>query len=163
MYLRHSTKQKKGKPYTYWRLVRSVRRNGKVVQETVAQLGEIDAQGQIDAKDLCTRITGGTSQLALWEENPAPETIGVRLDRIRVERSRDFGDVWLGWTLWKALQLDTLFTSLMPAGKESVAWSTMAAVLVIARLCEPSSVCGSWIEEWAANHTWSGLASPTPQ
>ncbi len=139
MYLRHSTKQKDGKPYTYWRLVRSVRRNGKVVQETLAHLGKVDAQEQMDAKELCKRMTGDASQLELWEDNPIPETIKVRLDRIRVERSRDFGDVWLGWTLWKALQLDTLCASLMPEGKESVAWSTMAAVLVIARLCEPSS------------------------
>lgn len=139
MYLRHSTKYKNGKPYTYWRLVRSVRRNNKVVQETVRQLGELDAQGCVDAKDLCTRVTGNANQLELWEDNPAPETIKVRMDLIRVERARDFGDVWLGWTLWRALQLDTLCASLMPEGKESVAWSTMAAVLVIARLCEPSS------------------------
>ena len=33
MYLRHSTVRKDGKTHTYWRLVRSVRRNGKVVQE----------------------------------------------------------------------------------------------------------------------------------
>ena len=37
MYLRHSTIRKNGKVHTYWRLVRSVRRNGRVVQETVAQ------------------------------------------------------------------------------------------------------------------------------
>jgi transposase len=139
MYLRHSTKQVNGKPYTYWRLVRAVRRNGKVAQETVAQLGELDAQGRIDAKDLCARMCGQVGQLELWEDNPVAETIQVRVDRIRVERSRDFGDVWLGWTLWRALQLDTLCASLMPEGNESVAWSTMAAVLVIARLCEPSS------------------------
>ena len=43
MYLRHSVVRKDGKSHVYWRLVRSVRRNGKVVQETVAQLGELDA------------------------------------------------------------------------------------------------------------------------
>lgn len=139
MYLRHSTKQRNGKTYTYWRLVRSVRRNGKVVQETVRQLGELDAQGRIDAKELCTHITGHSGQTELWEDNTIPEAAKVRIDRVYLERSRDFGDVWLGWTLWRALQLDTLCASLMPEGKESVAWSTMAAVLVIARLCEPSS------------------------
>lgn len=139
MYLRHTHVKTNKTTHTYWRLVRSVRRNGKVVQETVAHLGKVDAQEQMDAKELCTRMTGDASQLELWEDNPIPETIKVRLDRIRVDRSRDFGDVWLGWTLWKALQLDTLCVSLMPEGKETVAWSTMAAVLVIARLCEPSS------------------------
>ena len=43
MYLRHTTRKKDGKTHTYWRLVRCVRRGGKVVQETVAQLGELDA------------------------------------------------------------------------------------------------------------------------
>jgi hypothetical protein len=43
VYLRHSVVRKGGKTHTYWRLVRSVRRGGKVVQETVTQLGELDA------------------------------------------------------------------------------------------------------------------------
>jgi hypothetical protein len=43
LYLRHSVRRKNGKQHTYWRLARSVR--AKVVQETVAQLGELDARG----------------------------------------------------------------------------------------------------------------------
>lgn len=43
MYLRHTTRLKDGKTHTYWRLVRSVRRGGRVVHETVAQLGELFA------------------------------------------------------------------------------------------------------------------------
>jgi hypothetical protein len=38
MYLRHTTVNKDGKTHCYWRLVRSVRRGRKVVQETVAHL-----------------------------------------------------------------------------------------------------------------------------
>jgi len=45
MYLRHTTRRKDGKTHVYWQLVRSVRRGRKVVQETVAQLGELDAEG----------------------------------------------------------------------------------------------------------------------
>jgi len=63
----------------------------------------------------------------------------VRLQRIRLERGRGFGDVWLGWTLWRALRLDEVLTRLLPEGREAVPWATMAAVLVLARLCEPSS------------------------
>jgi transposase len=47
--------------------------------------------------------------------------------------------VWLAWRLWQALGLDQLLTRLLPPGREDVSWATMAAVLVIARLCEPSS------------------------
>src|SRR3989449_9189637 len=67
------------------------------------------------------------------------EAIAVRLDQIRLERPRAFGAVWLGWTLWRALGLDTLCGGLLPRGGEAVPWATMAAVLVLARLCEPSS------------------------
>ena len=50
MYLRHTTVTKNGKTHTYWRLVRSVRVGRKVRQETVAQLGELDAKGRIAAR-----------------------------------------------------------------------------------------------------------------
>ena len=140
MYLRHSIKRKDGKTHTYWRLVRSVRRGRKVVQETIANLGELDAQGRAKAKQLLREMTGRTEQRELFEAvETGPETVAVRLDRVRLERGRTFGDVWLGWTLWRALQLDELCQELMPEGREAVPWSTMAAILVVARLCEPSS------------------------
>jgi transposase len=56
-----------------------------------------------------------------------------------LERLRRFGDVWLGWRLWCALELDRFCAEHIAAGRESVSWATMAAILVIARLCEPSS------------------------
>jgi transposase len=140
VYLRHSVRRKDGKTHVYWRLVRSVRRNGKVIQETVAQLGELDAKGRAKAKGLAREITGRGDQRELFEDTASSEaTASVRLDRVRVERGRSFGDVWLGWRLWQALRLDELCEELLPRGRERVPWSTMAAVLVIARLCEPSS------------------------
>ena len=140
MYLRHSTVRKDGKTHTYWRLVRSVRHGSKVRQETVAQLGELDAQGRADAQALARQITGGAEQYELFEDPaPAPRTVEVRLDRVRLERARSFGDVWLAWTLWRALQFDEICAEHMPDGREEVAWSAMAAILTIARLCEPSS------------------------
>ncbi len=56
MYLRHSTITKNGKAHTYWRLVRAVRVGSKVRQETVAQLGELDAKGRIAAKHLADSL-----------------------------------------------------------------------------------------------------------
>ena len=120
--------------------MRSVRRGKKVFQETVAHLGELDAKGRARAKHLARRMTGGRSeQFELFEERSSEEVIPVRVDRVRTERSRRFGDVWLSWTLWRALELDRVFAELLPEGREDVPWSTMAAVLVFARLCEPSS------------------------
>jgi transposase len=106
----------------------------------VAQLGELDAEGRAKARALARQITGRGEQRELFEESAGSEaSAAVRLDRIRVERGRSFGDVWLGWRLWQALRLDVLCEELLPRGREPVSWSTMAAVLVIARLCEPSS------------------------
>jgi len=140
MYLRHSIRRKDGKTHTYWRLVRSVRRNGKVVQETVAQLGELDALGRARARALARRMTGRGAQRELFEEPPgAEQTVAVRLDRVRTERNRQFGAVYLGWVLWQALRLDTLFDALMPRGREKVSWSAVVAILVISRLCKPKS------------------------
>lgn len=51
MYLQRTTVNKDGKTHSYWRLVRSVRRGRKVVQETVAHLGELDAQGRAPGLD----------------------------------------------------------------------------------------------------------------
>ena len=140
MYLRHAVRRKNGKRHVYWRLVRSVRRHGKVVQETVAHLGELDAEGRAKARALARQITGRGEQPSLFEDPTRCATAAkVRLDRIRIERGRAFGDVWLGWTLWQALRLDGLCEELLPAGREAVPWATLAAVLVLARLCEPSS------------------------
>lgn len=140
MYLRHTTRCKDGKPHTYWRLVRSVRRGGKVVQETVAQLGELDAEGRAKAKALALSITGRSDDGRQGHLFEAPTTpVAVRLDRVRIERGRAFGSIWLGWQLWRALKFDELLAQLLPAGREKIAWAQTAAILVIARLCEPSS------------------------
>ena len=104
MYLRHTTVRKNGKAHTYWRLVRSVRHGSKMRQETVAHLGELDARGRARASALAKHFLGRkTAQLELFDETPC-EPLPVRLDQVRVERSRSFGDVWLGWVLWKALE-----------------------------------------------------------
>lgn len=140
MYLRHSTVCKDGKTHTYWRLVRSVRRGRRVAQETVAQLGELDAEGRARARSLALKMCGRGEQRELFEAPAAArEAVALRLDQIRLERSRRFGDVWLGWTLWRAVGLEEFCAARLPAGRAQVPWGTMAAILVIARLCEPSS------------------------
>ncbi len=67
MYLRHSTITKNGKTHTYWRLVRSVRVGTKVRQETVAQLGELDAKGR-------SRRTIWPTRSSVWSVNPGSST-----------------------------------------------------------------------------------------
>jgi len=139
VYLRHTTITKNGKTHTYWRLVRAVRVGRKVRQETVAQLGELDAKGRIAAKRLAHALIGVERQPGLFDDKTPTETVTVDPSRLRLERGRRFGDVWLAWKLWQALGLDRWFEERLPRGREDVAWGVMAAVLVIARLCEPSS------------------------
>ncbi len=162
MYLRHTTRRKDGKVHTYWRLVRSVRVGRRVVQQTVAHLGELDAHGRARAKALARAITGGREQPDLFEAVDSDDVSAIRLKRIRLERGRSFGDVWLAWTLWRALRLDEELERLLPAGREAVSWATMAAVLVLARLCEPSSelhIAEDWYRRTALEDL---LALPAP-
>jgi transposase len=139
MYLRHTTVCKNGKTHTYWRLVRSVRVGDKVRQETVAQLGELDAAGRVRARALAEAIVGIERPPGLFDEPAPAEPIAVDLRRFRLERGRRFGDVWLGLRLWQALELDSVLQDWLPAGREDVPWAQMAAVLVLARFCEPAS------------------------
>lgn len=152
VYLRHTTIEKNGKAHTYWRLVRSVRSGSKVRQETVAYLGELDAEGRLKAKALAEQIIGKIPQPELTERARAAEPMKIQLDRVRVERGRRFGDVWLGWMLWRALGLAELWEELLPEGREEVPWATTAAISVIARLCEPSSelhIAEDWYRQTA--------------
>lgn len=139
MYLRHTTIRKDGKIHRYWRLVRSVRVGRRVIQQTVAHLGELDEDGRIAARALARRLIGSPEQVPLFNDGSEHLTVPVRLKGIRIERSRRFGDVYLALALWRGTGLEEVCERLLPAGKERIAWAKMAAVLAAARLCEPSS------------------------
>ena len=139
MYLRHTTIRKDGKVHRYWRLVRSVRVGRRVIQQTVAQLGELDEHGRIEARALARQLIGAPEQTALFDDGSEHLTVPVRLKGIRIERSRQFGDVYLALALWRGTGLEELCKQLLPAGQERIAWAKMAAVLVTARFCAPSS------------------------
>lgn len=140
MYLRHRKRTKNGKTHTYWSLVRSERVGGKVRQVTVAQLGELDSEGRARARALAKHFLGPKArQRELFEDTTKVAPVKVRIDKVRVERSRSFGDVWLAWQLWKTLGLDAFCETVFEEGRETVPWAHIAAILVLARLCEPSS------------------------
>ena len=48
-------------------------------------------------------------------------SVAVKLDGVRLERSRSFGAVWLGWILWRALKLDEQCGALLASKRETVA------------------------------------------
>src|SRR3954471_21174188 len=122
MYLRHTTRKKDGKVHRYWRLVRSVRVGRGVIQQTVAHLGELDEHGQLQARALAQRLIGAPEQAGLFDDGYRDVTVPVRLKGIRIERSRQFGDVYLALALWRGTGLAQLCEALLPVGKEHVPW-----------------------------------------
>lgn len=151
MFLRRCERRKNGKQHTYWALVESYRTAQGSRQRVVAYLGELKASEKSGWAHLGKRLRGTQKpQPSLFDppdyEEPDEEVL-VQLKGIRLERLRDFGDVWLAWGLWRLLGLDTLLSGLLPTGREDVPWATVAAILTIARFCEPSS-------ELHIEHTW---------
>ena len=139
MYLRYTTRRKDGKTHRYWRLVRSVRIGRRVIQQTVAQLGELDTQGRLQARALARRLIGAPEQATLFDDGSQQQSVSVRLKGVRIERSRQFGDVYLALALWRGVGLEEFCRQVLRPGKEQIGWERVAAVLVAARLCEPSS------------------------
>ena len=139
MYLRHTTVRKNGKVHRYWRLVLSVRVGRRIIQQTVAHLGELDERGRLEGRALGRRLIGAPERAQLFDDGSDHLTVPVRLKGVAIERSRRFGDVYLALALWRGIGLEELCERLLPVGEERVAWAKTAAVLVAARLCEPSS------------------------
>jgi transposase len=145
MFLRRCERRKNGKVHTYWALVESYRTARGSRQRVVAYLGELKRSERSGWAQLGRSLSGKKKpQRSLfdpppYDESPEDETVLVRLKGVKLERVRDFGDVWMAWGLWRLLGLDSLLTELIPRGQEEVPWATMAAILVIARFCEPQS------------------------
>jgi transposase len=134
MYLRRCYRNKDGKRHAYWALVESHRTARGPRQRVVAWLGELDEQGRLAVRQ---KDESGY-QRNLFDEKE-PEWIEVDLKRIAVERTRRFGGSWLGLELLRKLGLDAFITQAIPGGREDVPWAVMAMVLVLGRLCDPSS------------------------
>src|ERR1700751_448904 len=108
MYLRHTTRKKDGKVHRYWTLVRSVRGGRRGIQQTLAHLGELDERGRIEARTLAPRLIGAPEEASLFNDGSDNLTSPVRLKGVRIERSRQFGDVYLALSLWRGVGLEEL-------------------------------------------------------
>jgi hypothetical protein len=145
MFLRRCFRRKSGKRHTYWTLVESYRTKEGSRQRVVAYLGELQAGEQNGWTELGRRLDQRQRPQPTLFDPPAvepinsDETVLVQLKGVRLERLRDFGDAWLALGLWRLVGLDVLLQQLLPVGREDVPWPLIAAILVIARFCEPSS------------------------
>src|ERR1700730_87405 len=113
MFLRAHERRKDGKEHTYWSLVETVRTVDGPRQRTLCYLGELNSSAH--ARWLKTvevfNEQGESQQLKLFPsdvEPPAndPNVARVILNKVRLERTRQFGACWLGLQLWKQLGLD---------------------------------------------------------
>ena len=146
MFLRSHGRSKDGKDHTYWSLVETVRTPNGPRQKTLCYLGELNSSAQ--ARWLKTvevfNEQGEAQQLKLFPshvETPTddPQVARVLLNKVRLERTRQFGACWLGLELWKRLELDGFFEAALEDESADVSWSRVAALLAINRLCAPGS------------------------
>ena len=163
MFIRPCYRTKDGKRHAYWALVESYRSRRGPRQRTVAYLGQLDQQVRLGVQQAAEGHLSYQRHLAPPPkrlrrsreggfDDVEPEWVQVDFKRIRVERCLDFGGPWLAMQLLDRLELPTLLSRLLSEGREQIPWSVMAVVLVIARLCDPSS------ELYSAEHFYKRTA-----
>ncbi len=148
MFLRRHERSKDGKDHAYWSLVETVRTPDGPRQRTLCYLGELNDSAQ--ARWLKTievfNGQGESRQLKLFPSDIEPPeddaTVArVRLDKVRLERPRRFGDCCLGLELWKRRELDRFWEPLLDRTDDpaDVPGSRVAALLAVNRRCAPGS------------------------
>lgn len=157
MYLRRHRRTTNGATYEYWTLVQSRRTASGPRQHTVATLGKLpglDENFRAGWESLDALLEGAQPakqlEFAGRPQPPVPplwREVDVR--GVRVERVRDFGEVYLALSLWRRLGLHTLLNELIPSGREDVPWERIACLLTIARFCAQPSELGV-AERWYA-------------
>lgn len=144
MYLRRNTKRKDGVDYDCWTLVESIRTVRGPRQRVVATIGKLpglEREERIGWEEICRVFSGkprSSPEMFLQLEEP-PSWATVNVNGVSVERLRSFGDIYLGLLLWNRLGLAEFCRGHILPNREEVPWSIMAAILVLARFCAPSS------------------------
>jgi transposase len=154
MYLRRHRRTIKNITYENWTLVESRRTANGPRQHTVANLGKLpglDEQVQVGWESIDDLLEGrpSTTQLRLGNAaQPAtPQWREVDVEGLRIERTREFGEVYLALSLWRRLGLHTLLNELIGSGREAVPWERIACLLTVARFCAQKSELGV-AERW---------------
>ncbi|HKQ10657.1 MAG TPA: IS1634 family transposase [Rhizomicrobium sp.] len=155
--MRRYERRKNGKGHVYWALVESIRTAQGSRQKVVAYLGDVKKREQSGWAALGRRLDKQDRPApSLFDPpayaEPADDLALVQIKGVRMDRPRDFGDVWLALGLWRLLELDKLLSQRMEAGAEDVPWPVVAAILTMARFCEPSSelhIADTWYRRTA--------------
>jgi len=137
MFIRPCFRIKDGKRHAYWALVESYRTQRGPRQRVVAYLGQLDEAGRLGLRHAAAG--GSTCRQRTFIEETEPEWVTVDAAAVRVENCRQFGGPWLALELIRKLGLHTFLERTLPSGNEAVPWSLTALILILSRLCEPSS------------------------
>jgi len=143
MFLRRNRRTIKGECYDYWTLVKTVRTGKGPRQEIVATLGKepgLESRSRHGWEAVAELLEGRApteqGQLGQALSGPTPaQWAQVDLRGVRVERVREFGQVYLALSLWRRLGLHTLLGEILKAGREEVPWELTACILTVARFC----------------------------
>ena len=143
MFVRRYQRTKEGKKHAYFALVESQRTERGPRQRIVAQLGELaeDQERKWQRTAVFHSRHEDGEELPLFLDakeappSPDPDVVRIRLGKVGWTNARAFGDVWLGWQLWKTLNLDKIVARHIKSGRETVSPATMVAIEVISRLC----------------------------
>jgi transposase len=145
MFLRKFRVHKDGKEHGYWSLVETIRTADGPRQRTLCYLGELNSSAHARWQKTIEVFNehGESAQLKLFSSEAEvpddPNVARVLVKKVRVERTRRFGDCYLGLELWKQLGLAEFFAQYLDVDGPDVPWSRVAAVLAINRLCAPGS------------------------
>jgi transposase len=164
MFLRRNRRVVDGECYEYWTLVKTVRTAKGPRQEVVATLGKepgLESRTRHGWEDVADLLEGRTpaeqGELGTALPSTAPtQWAQVDLRGVRVERVRDFGQVYLALSLWRRLGLHTLLQEIIEAGEEDVPWELTACILTVARFCGQRSEL-EVAERWYADSALEDL------
>src|SRR3954447_9464623 len=161
MFLRCHRRNKDGKEHRYYSVEESRRlQSGKVAQRRVLYLGEINDSQQAAWRKTLEVFDENQQRytpLSLFpEDRPVPadaiDSVQVKLNEMKLERARPYGNCWLGCELWRQLHLDRFWSAKLPRGREGVAWPQVLELLVVNRLIDPGSefrLHRQWFEQSA--------------
>jgi transposase len=165
MFLRRNRRLIEGETYEYWTLVKTIRTAKGPRQEIVATLGKepgLDSCVRHDWEDIANLLEGRAPAPVQGEldqpfsDAPRPQWAQVDLRGVRVERVRDFGQVYLALSLWRRLGLHTLLRELIEPGREEMSWELTACILTLARFCGQKSEL-EVAERWYADSALEDL------
>lgn len=164
MFLRRNRRTVNGECYEYWTLVKTVRTAKGPRQEVVAMLGKepgLESRTRQGWEQVADLLEGRTPavQGQLGQQLPKtlqPQWAQVDLSGVRVERVREFGQVYLGLSLWRRLGLHTLLQEIIKPGQEEVPWELTACILTLARFCGQRSEL-EVAERWYADSVLEDL------